>query len=159
MAPKIFFDLDALDLDHPAYGIDEIRKVNPQRHEFEQLTAVVGLFPDERLVIGYRDIGRDEFWVRGHIPGNPIFPGVLMLESAAQLCSFFFLNHFDDEKRFFGFGGVDKVKFRGTVAPGDRFIVIARGDQLHPRRSVFSCQGVVGGRLVFEAEITGVAIA
>ena len=159
MAPKIFFDLDALDFSRPAFGIEEIRKLNPQRHEFEQLTAIVGLFPEKKVIIGYRDIGRDEFWVRGHIPGNPIFPGVLMLEAAAQLCSFYYLKHFVDEKRFFGFGGVDQVKFRGTVVPGDRFIIIARGDQLYSRRSVFFCQGVVNGRLVFEAVITGVAIA
>ena len=42
--------------------------------------------PEQHLVVGYKDVRADEFWVRGHMPGNPLLPGVLMCEAAAQLC-------------------------------------------------------------------------
>jgi 3-hydroxyacyl-[acyl-carrier-protein] dehydratase len=157
MAPKIIYEIGQLNLDHAEYGIEEIHKVNPQRFEFEQLNSIIKFSPDEGIIVGCRMISLDEFWVRGHIPGRPIFPGVLMVEAAAQLCSFYYAKYFKDN-RFFGFGGLDKVKFRGTVSPGDRLILLAKAEQLHPRRSVFYTQGLVQDKLVFEAEIAGVSI-
>ena len=55
----------------------------------EQLTAIVHVDPEKHLVAGYKDVGNDEFWVRGHMPGYPLMPGVLMCEAAAQLCSYY----------------------------------------------------------------------
>lgn len=157
MAPKIVYEIGQLDLHYVEYGIEEIRKVNPQRFEFEQLTNIIKFSPAEGIIVGCRIISSEEFWTRGHIPGRPIFPGVLMVEAAAQLCSFYYAKYFKDN-RFFGFGGLDKVKFRGTVSPGDRLILLAKAEELHPRRSLFYTQGVVQDKLVFEAEITGVSI-
>ena len=68
---------------------------------------------------GYRDVRDDEFWVRGHIPGRPIFPGVLMIETAAQLVGYYAMSKMPSQG-FLGFGGVEDVKFRGTVVPGQR---------------------------------------
>ena len=110
MAPRIIYDLNSIDWTDVAFNIEAIRQVNPQRHEFEQLTAISKLLPKEKLVIGYRDVRADEFWVRGHIPGNPILPGVLMLEAAAQLSSFFCGKYYEGDQRFFGFGAIDGVK-------------------------------------------------
>ena len=158
MPTKILYDLSKVDFVHPEFNIDAIRSVNPQRFEFEQLTAVDKHLPDEGIIIGHLDISEDEFWVRGHIPGNPVFPGVLMLEAAAQLCSFFQLKYVE-ENRFFGFAGVNSTKFRGTVLPGDRFIIISKAILLRRRRSTFYCQGVVKNTLVFEAEISGICLS
>src|SRR4051812_26554446 len=102
-------DLDTLDLDHVEYGIDEIRKCNPQRFEMEQLSGIIRLLPAERAVVAFRDVRADEFWVRGHIPGRPLFPGVLMLEAAAQMSSFV-IHHVLHDPRFLGFGGVEDVR-------------------------------------------------
>ena len=159
MAPRIIYDLTTVDWNEVEFDLEAIRKVNPQRYEFEQITAISKLLLEENLVIGYRDVRSDEFWVRGHIPGNPLLPGVLMLESAAQLGSFFCGKYYDDDERFFGFGAIDGVKFRGSVVPGDRLILIGNALRLSPRRAVFYTQGIVGDKLVFEAQLTGLAMS
>jgi 3-hydroxyacyl-[acyl-carrier-protein] dehydratase len=152
-------DLKSLDLSTVRISMDEIRKINPQRYEMEQLSGIFLLDREKSLIVGYRDIGPEEFWSRGHIPGRPIFPGVLILEAAAQLCTYFYkiaLN--DDPNRFLGFGGIDKVKFRGTVLPGDRLILVAKNTELKSRRAIFDTQGLVGDRIVYEGVIVGMPI-
>ena len=157
MPPEIIYDLNTIDPDHVEFDLEDIRSINPQRFEFEQLTGVNKFLEEEEIIIGFKETRADEFWVRGHIPGNPVLPGVLMVEAAAQLCSFFQTKFFK-EKKFFGFGGINNVKFRGTVKPGDRLIIICKGKRLRPRVSHFYCQGVVGDSLVFEGEITGICM-
>ncbi len=155
MARKLFFDLESLDPDRFVYSIDEIRRYNAQRFEFEQLTGILHLDLEGKTIVGLRRIGDDEFWRRGHIPGQPLFPGVLIVEAAAQLCSFFSGKAgFSDG--FFGFGGLESVRFRGAVGPGDDLLLAARPLVLTARGSKFETQGVVDGRLVYEGTVIGV---
>ena len=81
--------------------------------------AVIWSKPEDGLIIGYKDVRPDEFWVSGHIPGRPLLPGVLMIEAGAQLASFY-TRTYVGWKGFIGFGGVDEVKFRMQVPPGVR---------------------------------------
>lgn len=155
MAPRILVDLETIDLERVLFPIEEIRKVNPQRFEFEQLTAIHHCDPETLTAVGSREIRDDEFWVRGHLPGNPLLPGVLMIEAAAQLCSFFQSKYFGSDS-FFAFGGLEAVRFRSVVRPGDRLILIAKGKSVRERRSIFACQGVVGRKLAFEGDVIGV---
>lgn len=157
MAQDLLVDLSALDLNKPVITIDDIRTVIPHRYEMEQLSGIIQFEPEQKIIIGYKDISSDEFWVRGHIPGRPLMPGVLMLEAAAQLCTYYYKMTTKDD-RFLGFGGIDKVKFRGKVVPGDKLILIAKNNELRSRRAVFDTQGVVGGKLVFEAVIIGMVV-
>ena len=77
-----------------------------------------------------------------------------MIESAAQLASY--LSHeVMEHKQFMGFGGVDAVKFRGTVAPPARMYIILKLVEVRSRRTVVDAQGIVDGKLIFEARITG----
>jgi 3-hydroxyacyl-[acyl-carrier-protein] dehydratase len=92
--------------------------------------------------------------VAGHIPGRPLFPGVLMVEAAAQLASFVFLHRMPHVK-FLGFSGLNDVKFRGQVVPGDRLILLDKGVEFRPRRIICEAQGLVNGTTVFEATIIG----
>ena len=157
MAPRLLVDLATLDLDRIVIPIEEIRRLNPHRYEMEQLTAVIHLDPETGRIAAVKDVRDDEFWVRGHIPGRPLLPGVLMIEAAAQMCSVYF-KKVSEDTRFLGFGGVDAVKFRGQVVPGDRLLLLGRAVEIRRRRAVFDTQGVVGDRLVFEARITGMPI-
>jgi 3-hydroxyacyl-[acyl-carrier-protein] dehydratase len=80
-----------------------------------------------------------------------------MIEAAAQFASYVTMRKFDKVK-FIGFAGVDSVKFRGQVIPGDRLYLLIDGFNMKPRRSICKAQGVVNGNLVFEATITGMPI-
>ena len=154
MAPKLLFDTSGLDLERVAFDVDAIDQINPHRGAMRLLDAIVHLSDDHKQLVAYRDVRDDEFWAAGHIPGQPIFPGVLMIEAAAQLASFSCLRRMP-KASFMGFVGVDKVKFRGQVVPGDRLYVLCDEIEFRPRRCVCLTQGLVNDELVFEAVITG----
>jgi 3-hydroxyacyl-[acyl-carrier-protein] dehydratase len=158
MPPEVHFDLSRLDLSRVIADQEAIARVNPQRYEMAQLTAIVHLDPAESVIVGYKDVGEDEFWVRGHMPDYPLLPGVLMCEAAAQLCSYYMGTNGLKKGDFIGFGGMECVRFRGTVKPGDRLVLVAKGKDLRTRRSVFNVQGFVGPTMVFHADIIGVPI-
>ncbi len=159
MATPPLFDVSTLDLTRIALTKDEIRALNPQRYEFEQLDAVVHLDLEHGLAVSIKHQRPDEFWVRGHIPGRPLMPGVMMIEMAAQTCSILYGKKFGDrDGHFFGFGGVTGVKFRGAVRPGQTLVMVASTTLLKPRLARFNTQGFVEGALVFEGEITGVSL-
>jgi 3-hydroxyacyl-[acyl-carrier-protein] dehydratase len=130
--------------------------VNPHRFEFQMLDGIFFIDRPTGLIAGYRDCRHDEFWVRGHIPGRPIFPGVLMIEAAAQLVSYYAMSH--QKKGFLGFGGVTDVKFRGSVSPGQRVILLGKMIEERPRRCVGAAQAFVDSQMVFEGLITGMWI-
>lgn len=76
----------------------------------EQLTAICFEDSVRMIAVGYKDLGPDEFWIRGHMPGLPILPGVVMCEIAAQLCSYFSQrNNLLGSNATLGFGGMNDV--------------------------------------------------
>ena len=157
MPPKQLVDLAQVDLNRVEDTIEGIRKYNRQRHEMEMLTGIVRFDLESRSVVAFKDASADDFWVRGHIPGRPLMPGVLICECAAQACSYYY-GRSTGHDRFLGFAGLDGVKFRGQIVPGDRLILVARLREMKSRISTFDCQGFVKGQIVFEGTINGVAL-
>ena len=157
MPPQLLFDLANIDLARVLYDQEGIREVNPQRGAMEHLNGIAHLDVARNQIIGYKDVRADEFWVEGHIPGRPILPGVVMLEAAAQLASFF-THHVCGWKGFIGFGGLESVKFRATVAPGCRMYILGTKTWERHRRVGCATQGLVNGNLVFEAEVIGTVL-
>lgn len=158
MPPEPLFDVSKIDQSKVAVTREQIYQVNPHRFEFQQLDGIFFIDDEVEMIAGYRDVRDDEFWVRGHIPGRPVLPGVLMMESAAQLIGYWVMTHVDHDG-FLGFGGVDEVKFRGQVVPGDRLILL--GSMLEKRgkrRFVGRTQGFVDGKMMYEGLITGMFI-
>ncbi len=123
MPREFHLDPSSLDLQKVIVDLEHIRQVNPQRFEMEQLTAIVHIDSEKHIIAGYKDVRPDEFWVRGHLPGYPLFPGVLMCEASAQLCSYYTTTHGFGRGDFIGFGGLENVRFRGQVRPGDRLVL------------------------------------
>jgi 3-hydroxyacyl-[acyl-carrier-protein] dehydratase len=158
MPPEVHFDPARLDFNNVLADREAIRRVNPQRFEMEQLDAIIKVEPGQHLLAGYKDVHGDEFWVRGHMPGYPLLPGVLMCEAAAQLCSYYCMTNNLLQGDFIGFGGLENVRFRGTVRPGDRLVLVGKGLKMHRRQTVFNVQGFVGTTMVFHADIIGVPL-
>jgi 3-hydroxyacyl-[acyl-carrier-protein] dehydratase len=154
MPSQLLFDISGLDLTRVICDQDEIRIHNPQRGDMEQLNSIVHVDLANKRIIGVKDIRTDEFWVPGHIPGRPLYPGVMMIEAGAQVASFF-------NKRFFGwtgfmgFAGVTDVRFRAQVVPPARMYVL--GVKIWERQRIINCkvQGVVNNEICFDATITG----
>lgn len=158
MPAELLLDPRAVDLTRILADREAIRRVNPQRFEMEQLDAVVHLDRDQHIAVGYKDVRADEFWVRGHMPGDPLLPGVLMCEAAAQLCSYYVCTQVGLAGDFLAFAGMENVRFRGTVRIGDRLLLVAKGKRLRSRPIVCQVQGFVGAKLVFEADIIGMPL-
>ena len=157
MAPSFIYDISQVDLTKIIVPIEEIRKVLPHRHEFELLSGIVHIDDEADAVVGVKEITENEFWVRGHIPGRRLMPGVLMIECAAQLCAYRAMQRYP-ENGFMGFARCDNVIFRGTVVPPTQLYMIAKMTKSSRRRCVAECQGINNGTLVFEATVTGMSV-
>lgn len=159
MATPPIIDLSLIDLNKTAIPKERILVLNAQRDEFEQLDKIAYVDYENLIIVGLKKQKADEFWTRGHIPGRPIMPGVLMIEMAAQLGSVMFHEKFQTNgTKFFGFGGVNNVKFRGAVLPGQTLVMVAKATAFKSRIAIFYTQGYVDGALVFEAEVTGLIL-
>ncbi|MEC7678882.1 MAG: 3-hydroxyacyl-ACP dehydratase FabZ family protein [Planctomycetota bacterium] len=159
MRQETLIDLSLFDVDQPIADIEEIRKYNPQRHEMEQLTAVLYEDLENHCCAAVKDLTDSEFWVRGHMPGMPLMPGVVMLEAVAQLSSYFTQKHDLLGSEMVGFGGLDSVRFRGVVSPGDRLILLVKMVTTRRGRMIVAdFQGIVGDTVVLEGTLRGIPI-
>jgi 3-hydroxyacyl-[acyl-carrier-protein] dehydratase len=158
-APPIY-PLESIDYDKPLCTIEDIRAVNPQRFEMEQLTAILSVDTEGHGLVGYKDVTDQEFWVRGHMPEFALMPGVVLCECAAQLAGFYARKYkVLGGGDFLGFGGMEEVRFRSPVLPGDRLLLMAKIHRLRPgKRAEFDFQGYVGQKLVFSGRMIGVPI-
>ena len=159
MAAPPLFDISGIDLGAVAATTEDVEAVNPHRGHMRLLDHVVWMNEDISRGIGVKNVRDDEFWVAGHVPGRPLLPGVLMIEAAAQLCSYLeLIKSKGDAPSFLGFIRCDKVVFRGQVVPGDTLLLLAQEVSRRRQRFKSATQGWVGDRLVFEGTITGMAI-
>lgn len=157
MPPQTLVDLTTLNLEATVYDVAEIEATNAQRFEMRMIDRIIFFDNDAGVLAGLKHVREDEFWVRGHFPGRPVFPGVMMLEAAAQLASFYMGREMVKDQ-IIGFAAADNVRFRRTVHPGDDLLIL--GESLGIRRNVarLKTQGLVNGDLVFEAQVTGMVI-
>jgi len=157
MPPVRVIDLAAIDLNKIEFDRQAIAEVNPQSYEMSQLDGIIWYSLEKMLCLGYKDVTEHEFWTRGHIPGRPIMPGVIMVEAAAQLCSFFMKRIYGLEG-FIGFSGIDETRFRETVVPGNRLYLLAYINKVRSRQFSAIVQGVVNDKMAFETIITGMRV-
>jgi 3-hydroxyacyl-[acyl-carrier-protein] dehydratase len=155
MPRQLLFDISGVDLNRLTYDRQEIERINPQRGDMRMLDGIIHVdFPMGQMM-AFKDVRSDEFWVAGHIPGRPLFPGVLMLECAAQLASFYFREELK-EIGFVGFGGVDECRFRGQVFPGSRLMLLLQKISTRHGHLTAKIQGLVNSTIVFEAKVIGI---
>jgi 3-hydroxyacyl-[acyl-carrier-protein] dehydratase len=156
---ELILDLSTVDLTQQFADIAEIRRWNSQRYEMEQLTAIVLVDNENHICLGYKDIAETDFWVRGHMPGRPLMPGVIMCEAAAQLSSYYATRFDLLGADTVGFGGLEEVRFRDTVVPGDRLYLVCQMTRLRRGRMIVCrFQGLVNHRVVVEGVIKGIPL-
>lgn len=155
----LLLDFSEFDPNRVLADQEEIRRYNPQRFEMEQLTAISFEDPVRQICAGFKDVTHHEFWARGHMPGMPLMPGVIMCEAAAQMCSYFAVKHNLLGAGMIGFGGLEEVRFRDPVIPGDRLVLVSKLLKIR-RGAMIICrfQGFVHERLAVEGVIKGVPL-
>jgi len=158
MPPPLLFDLSQIDLSgQPLFDREAIDRVNPQRFEMQHLDGILWFDKEKFLILGYKDVTENEFWVRGHIPDRPLMPGVIMVEAGAQLSSFLVKQIYGLEG-FIGFAGIDSAKFRSVVEPGQRLLLLGHLTKFKRRKYTCSIQGLIGDTMAFEAVVSGLQV-
>lgn len=160
MAGKdLILDFSEFDPNAVIGDLEEIRRYNMQRYEMEQLTAVSYCDTQRQICAGYKDVTLNEFWVRGHMPRAPLMPGVMMCEAAAQLASYFVQKYDLLGAKVVGFGGLEEVKFRGGVLPGDRLVIVVQLVKVRRGAMIVSrFQGFVKQEMVVEGVLKGIPL-
>ncbi len=127
----------------------EIRKYLPHRYPFLLVDRVVELVPNESI-IAYKNISANEDVFNGHFPQLPIFPGVMIIEALAQasgVLGFKSLEKTPDDGSLYLFAGVDNVRFRRQVTPGDRLQLESKVVSVKRGIWKFDCQATVDSEL------------
>lgn len=153
----LLFDLSGIDLGARIADKAEIAKWNPHRGNMAFLDSVVWVAEDYSRAIGLRQVRADEFWVAGHFPDKPMYPGVFQIETAAQLACFVFARR-KDKPTLAAFLRIENCSFRSMVEPGDDLFILLQDVKFHRKRFIVDVQGVVGTRVTFECQISGMAM-
>jgi len=133
--------------------LEEIKKIIPHRDPFLFVDEVIDYTP-RKGGIGLKFIGPDEFFFKGHFPGYPIMPGVLITESLAQMGAIVLLSDPEYAGRLVFFAGIEKAKFRRKVVPGDTLRLEVEITRLRSHFGFGTAVAKVGDEVACEASFS-----
>ena len=132
---------------------EEIKEIIPQREPFLMIDEVEEYTPGESAV-AYKNVSEDEYYFKGHFPGNPIMPGVLIVESLAQTGAVAILSMEENKGKNALFGGIDKLRFKKQVVPGDRLKLEVKIIKKKGPIGIGEAIATVDGKVAAKGELT-----
>ena len=130
-----------------------IKNIIPQRDPFLMIDEVEEYVPGESA-IAYKNVNEQEWYFKGHFPGNPIMPGVLIAESLAQTGAVAILSMDENKGKNALFGGIDKMKFKRKVVPGDRLKLEVKIIKQKGPVGIGEAIATVDGKVAVKGELT-----
>jgi len=147
------FQLGKKERNYMILDINEIQKILPHRPPMLLVDRIIELVPFESAT-GIKCVTMMEDFFRGHFPGSPIMPGVLLLEAMAQVGGITMLYPEENRGKLALFGGMEGVKFKKPVVPGDQLVTKAKITKVHGDFGKLHADGYVDGVLVAKADFT-----
>jgi beta-hydroxyacyl-ACP dehydratase FabZ len=137
-----------------AYDIQKIMEFLPHRYPFLLVDRVIELVPGDKI-IALKNVTINEPFFQGHFPGQPVMPGVLIIEAMAQAGGLLAYESSPDDKHglLIYFMGMDKVRFRKPVVPGDQLIIEFKILRMRTKVAKMAGTAFVDNQLVAEAEL------
>lgn len=137
---------------HVVYTTVDILKILPHRYPFLLVDRILALEPEKRIT-GLKNVTVNEPFFQGHFPGAPVMPGVLIIESMAQVAGVLIYRDLPEkEKKLIYFTGIENAKFRRPVVPGDQLLIEM---ELLSRRNNF---GKMAGRATVDGKLAAEAV-
>ena len=130
-----------------------IKNIIPQREPFLMIDEVEEYVPGESAT-AYKHVDESEYYFKGHFPGNPIMPGVLIVESLAQTGAVAILSMEENKGKNALFGGIDKIRFKKQVVPGDTLKLEVKIIKRKGPIGVGEAIATVDGKVAAKGELT-----
>ena len=134
--------------------VDDIQRIIPHRFPFLLVDRIVELDEEAQRVVAIKNVTINEPYFQGHYPGRPVMPGVLQIEAMAQAVCVYLLLSPRNEGKVPLFAGIDGVRFRRQVAPGDQLRIEGQMTRMKSRAAKCQARCTVDGELVVEALLT-----
>ncbi len=142
----------------PVFDIDAIAQIMPHRYPFLLVDRILELDEGKR-VVGIKNVTVNEPFFPGHFPGRPVMPGVLIIEAMAQTGGFMLLHMIEDpQKKLLFFAGIDRVRFKRPVVPGDQLRFELTMSTFKRGICKMTGRATVDGELACEAELTAAMV-
>ncbi len=140
---------------HPKDGQEldrlEVMKILPHRDPFLFVDKIIHL-EKGKCATGIKKVTEDEYFFKGHFPGRPVMPGVLIIEAMAQVGGVMMLSPEENRGKLAFFMAADNIKFRKTVLPGDTLVLEVTAGKIRTKTGQVHAKAFVDGKLVTEAD-------